>query len=111
MACFSAIGSYHRGIMKAAPNRTVVTGTLRHCTPAADGVGGEIEIEVTANESPEPNADFIRPEVGQALRAFCGQASDLADARRLIGRRVCVHLTFLGGPAGGRAVVQTLKPG
>jgi hypothetical protein len=106
----SAAGPYHRVIMKAAPNRTVVTGTLRHCVPAVDGIGGELEIEVVANESPDPNADFIRPEAGQALRAFCGEASDLADANRLIGRRVRVHLTFLGGPSGGRAVVQALKP-
>jgi len=95
--------------MKAAPNRTVVTGTLRACAPAADGFGGEVEIDVAANESADPNADFIKPAPGQALRAFCSPP-DLAGTHALVGSRVRVQLTFLGGPSGGRAVVQSLKP-
>jgi hypothetical protein len=93
--------------MKAAPNKTVVTGTLRKCVPATNGPGGDIEIQVAGNESPDPDADFIKPKVGETLRAYYGQP-DLSDAMSLAGRRVRAHLTFLGGPFGGRAVVQSL---
>jgi hypothetical protein len=94
--------------MKVAPNRTVVTGRLRKFEPAADGYGGDIEIEVLRNESPDPAADFIKPEAGKVLRAFYAQP-DPPAASLPIGRRVRVELTYLGGPSGGRAVVQSLE--
>jgi hypothetical protein len=95
--------------MKTAPNRTVVTGLLRQCEAAADGIGGELEIDVSLNESPDAGADFIKPKIGHAMRAFCGSADDLAKARTLVGQQVQLQLTFLGGPSGGRAIVQSLK--
>jgi hypothetical protein len=94
--------------MKAAPNKTVVTGKLRKFEPAADGYGGDVEIEVARNESPDPAADFIKPQPGKTLRAFYAQPEPSASALP-IGKRVRVALTFLGGPGGGRAVVQSLK--
>ncbi|MCU0896828.1 MAG: hypothetical protein MUC55_04940 [Burkholderiales bacterium] len=94
--------------MKAAPNKTVVTGKLRKFEPAADGYGGDVEIEVARNESPDPAADFIKPQPGKTLRAFYAQPEPSASALP-IGKRVRVELTFLGGPGGGRAVVQSLK--
>lgn len=95
--------------MKSAPNATLVTGLVRRCDLAADGFGGELEIEVTANETPDPKADFIRPELGKPQRAFYGELSKRADAEALVGRRVRLRLTFLGGPKGGRVVVQNLE--
>ncbi len=94
--------------MKSSPNKTVVTGTLRTYAPATDGFGGDIDIEVIKNESPDPDADFLKPEPGKIMRAFCGQAES-SDAMSMVGRRVRAQLTFLGGPFGGRAVVQGLK--
>lgn len=95
--------------MKSAPNATVVTGVVRRCDLAADGFGGEIEIEVTANETRDAKADFIRPEAGRPLRAFYGELGERGDTGSLIGRRVRVQLTFLGGPTGGRVVVRKLE--
>jgi hypothetical protein len=95
--------------MKSAPNSTIVTGVVHRCELAGDGFGGELEIEVAENETPNPRADFIRPEPGKPLRAFYGQLTDLPDANLLVGRRVRAHLTFLGGPTGGRVVVQRLE--
>jgi len=95
--------------MKAAANATTVTGVLRGCRPAADGFGGELEIEVAANESADPRADFIRPEPGQPLRAFYGALGERDHTQALIGRRVRVQLSWLGGPDGGRAVVRELE--
>ena len=94
--------------MKTPPNRTVVTGRLQKFEPAVDGYGGDIEIEVVSNESPDPSADFIKPAAGKQLSAFYPEPSE-RDIALLIGRLVRVDLTFLGGPSGGRAVVQSLR--
>lgn len=96
--------------MKSAPNRTIVSGRVRGCKPAPDGFGGELELEVIANETPDARTDFIRPAVGQALRAFYGELDARIDTATLLGQRVRVQLTFLGGPRGGRVVVQKLDP-
>jgi hypothetical protein len=71
-------------------------------------LGGDIEISVMKNESPDPAGDFIKPKPGTMLRAFYAQPSPSA-ATLPIGQRVRVEMTFLGGPFGGRAVVQSLR--
>jgi hypothetical protein len=85
--------------MKTPPNRTVVTGRLQKFEPAVDGYGGDLEIEVVSNVSPDPSADFIRPEAGKQLRAFYPEPSE-REISLLIGRFVRVDLTFLGGTRG-----------
>jgi hypothetical protein len=94
--------------MKTPPNKTVVTGRLQKFEPAVDGYGGDLKIEVVSNESPDPSADFIKPEAGKQLHAFYPEPSE-QDISLLIGRLVRVDLTFLGGPSGGRTVVQSLR--
>jgi hypothetical protein len=94
--------------MKTAPNKTVVTGLLQGYEPAADGYGSNVQIEVVSNESPVASTDFIKPEAGGTLRAFCPEPSERALSS-LKGQVVKVELTFLGGPSGGRAVVQSIK--
>jgi hypothetical protein len=96
--------------MKSAPNSTVVSGIVRRCELAADGFGGELELEVIANETPDAKTDFVQPEPGQPLRVFYADLAE-RDAASLVGRRVRAQLTYLGGPRGGRAVVQKLTPG
>ena len=95
--------------MKSAPNSTVVSGVVRRCELAADGFGGELELEISANETPDAKTDFIQPELGQPLRVFYADLGE-RDAAALVGRRVRAQLTYLGGPRGGRAVVQKLTP-
>src|SRR5262245_46653805 len=94
--------------MKTPPNKTAVTGRLQNFEPAVHGYGADLEIEVLTNDSPDRSADFIKPEAGSQLRAFYPEASE-RDISLLIGRVVKVDLTFLGGPSGGRAVVQSLR--
>ena len=65
--------------MKTPPNKTVVTGRLQKFEPAVDGYGGDLEIEVVSNESPDPSADFIKPEAGKQLRAFYPEPSERDD--------------------------------
>lgn len=79
---------------------------LRRCEPAPDGFGGDVEIEVEVNESPDPAGDFIRPQPGTVLTAFFGELGP--PVQRLTGSPVRATLTWLGGPGGGRAVVQRL---
>jgi hypothetical protein len=93
--------------MRAKPNKTIVTGWLRTYEPAPDGYGGDIEVEVIANTSPDAASDFLRSAPGQSLRAFYAQPAPPATALPF-GRRVRVELTFLGGPGGGRPVVQSI---
>jgi len=95
--------------MKAAPNCTVVTGTLRACAPAADGYGSHVEIDVASNESPSASGDFIKPQAGKTLRAFFPPQPAHDAAPALVGSHVQVTMTYLGGPSGGQAVVQSLK--
>lgn len=94
--------------MKAAPNKTILIGRLLRFEAAADGYGGEVEIETIRNESPDPAKDFLKPQASGRLRAFVPEP-DAALLSSLIGRLVRAELTFLGGPSGGRAVVQDLK--
>jgi hypothetical protein len=94
--------------MKAAPNKTVLLGRLMRFDAAADGYGGEVEIEIARNESPDPAKDFLKPQTGARLRAFLPQP-DPALLGLLAGRMVRAELVFLGGPGGGRAVVQELR--
>ena len=93
--------------MKSAPSTTIVTGVLRSYRTAADGVGSDVEIEVLRNESPDGARDFIKPEPGKILHAFHGETASRSAAQK-IGRKVRVRLTFLGGPFGGRAVIEQL---
>lgn len=93
--------------MRAKPNRTIITGWLRAYVPAPDGYGGEIEVEVIANESADAASDFLQLLPGQTLRAFYAQPAPAATALPR-GHRVRVELTFLGGPGGGRPVVQSV---
>lgn len=93
--------------MLAEPNETLVSGIVVDWQPAADGQGGDVVIEVLANESPAAPRDFIKPQIGKRLNAYC--PPDLQkQAIALMRRRVRAKLAFLGGPGGGRAVVQEL---
>jgi len=94
--------------MRAKSNKTIVTGWLRTYEPASDGYGGEIKVEVIANESSDAAGDFLKPSAGESLRAFYAQPDPPATALP-IGKRVRVELTFLGGPGGGRPVVQSIR--
>jgi hypothetical protein len=93
--------------MRTALNHTELSGRLLSCKAAADGFGGELEIEVAANESRKPELDFIKPAPGQRLRVFHGDFKP--EQEDWVGHEVKLTLTLLGGPGGERLVVQTLK--
>ena len=89
--------------MLAKPNKTVIEGTVRAMSPASEGQGHEIEIEVHRNLSRGRSDDFIQPAQGQSLRLFATQAPDVA-----IGDRVRVQARLLAGPFGERTILEQL---
>jgi hypothetical protein len=94
--------------MKIAPNETLIDGALRSYAPAADGYGGDVEIEVIRNRTPDPAADFIRPAAGSLVRAFCPPRED--EPLPPVGGKVAAALTLSGGPFGSRIVVRSIRP-
>jgi hypothetical protein len=102
--CASLWRAFSNRHMQSAPNKTIVIGRFRAYRPAADGYGGEVEIEVVRNISPDSERDFLKHGPGDALLAFTPEPKiPVGDAE------VTAELTFLGGPRGGRAVLQSFK--
>jgi hypothetical protein len=91
--------------MLAQPNKTVVEGTVRAITPASEGQGHEIEIEVDRNLSHGRSDDFIQPAEGQSLILFSARTPGVT-----IGDRVRVQARLLAGPFGERTVLEQLDP-
>lgn len=92
-------------LMQVKPNKTIVAARLKNYAPASDGYGGNVELEVLENISPKPEDDFLQPAPGTVLRAFTAQPEKSLP----IGRDVTAELTYIGGPGGGRAVLQLIR--
>ncbi|MEO8133373.1 MAG: hypothetical protein ABI831_05310 [Betaproteobacteria bacterium] len=90
--------------MQARPNKTLLRAILRAFVPAADGLGGSVELHVLRNDTKSPDDDFIRPEVGASLQAYTSSAPSIPP-----GSEVNVELKFLGGPRGGRPIIQAIS--
>lgn len=90
--------------MNAAPNQTSVKAVVKHIAPAADGYGSELELEILANESANPAADFLQPKKGDRLKVFTASLGKLAE-----GSEIRATLGLLGGPSGERAVLRNAE--
>ena len=91
--------------MQVKPNQTVVEGKVTDVRPSADGWGADVDLEVLRNLSPARESDFIRPEPGNKLTVFAAEPQHLPK-----GGKCRVRLTLLGGPHGGRPVVESAEP-
>ena len=91
--------------MQVRTNKTVLHAIVGAYQPAADGIGGDLALEVVANATKSPADDFIRPAPGSTLRTYISEDPAIAA-----GSKVAVELKYLGGPRGGRAIVQSIKP-
>lgn len=94
--------------MQSAPNQTVVKARVIAYAPAPDAQGGEVSFEVLANETLDKSSDFIRPSVGLRMNAYYPD-SDLRSMEPVIGATVTICMKFMGGPSGGRPIVENLK--
>jgi hypothetical protein len=91
--------------MQVRSNKTTLHARVGAYRPAADGIGGDLALEVLENTTKSPDDDFIRPAPGSTLQTYIS-----ADPAIAAGSRVAVELKYLGGPRGGRAIVQSIKP-
>lgn len=90
--------------MLLRPNETVVDGVLRSIRAAADGQGYEVTLSVTANQTPSPEQDFLRPAPGSELTLFASEPPSAA-----VGEACQVKARLLGGPFGQRAILSDLR--
>lgn len=86
-------------------NETAVRARVSGVTPSPDGYGHEVELEILGNDSPDPDADYLKPKAGDRLTVF---AADLSDVRA--GGQVHATLGLAGGPFGQRAVLRAARP-
>ena len=91
--------------MRVRPNKTIVRGRVCAIHPEPDGGGAEEEIEVMGNESPRPDDDFLRPQDGSILKAFCSDPNQVRVGELV---RATAHLN--ASPRVGRAVLQEVEP-
>jgi len=87
--------------MNIHPNETCVKAVVKRVTPNAGGYGHDLDLEILANESPDPNADYLKPAAGEKLTAF---AADLEGIEP--GWHIRATLGLSGGPFAERAVLR-----
>ena len=88
----------------SSQNCPKVRAKFRKFVPAEDGYGGDVELEIIENRSLSEEHDFLRPKAGEILKAFAGVAPNLAS-----GTEVTANLTYVGGPSGGRVLLQEMS--
>ena len=91
--------------MHVKPNKTVVRGKVSAIRPEPDGWGAEVHLQVEQNESPDPEADFLRPAEGSILKVFTPEPDKIR-----VGQVVRAEACLNAGPTGGRAVLQSVEP-
>lgn len=91
--------------MMLKPNHTNIEGKVRAITPAADGVGHEVDLEVCRNLSDGREDDFLQPAKGEMLQLF----ASLPPAA-VVGDLVNARARVLGGPTGERVILEKIEP-
>lgn len=92
--------------MMLRPNKSLIEGTVTRVTPAADGIGGDVVIDVRQCGPTGGFDDFIGAQPGDALTLFTA-APDAIEA----GKAYRLTARVLGGPNGERIVVEDAEPG
>lgn len=90
--------------MNLHPNKTLIEGRVKRVEPAADGIGGEVVVDVLHCRSAEGFEDFIGAKPGEELTLFTTepQAIEAGQSYNLTAR-------VLGGPRGERTVVEAAE--
>ena len=87
--------------MTIYPNQTILEGIVTSFTPAKDGFGNDVEMDVVSNLTPDPATDFVRPEIGSSLKMFAPRPEKIR-----VGKPVRVRVAAMGDVQGGRTVLQ-----
>jgi hypothetical protein len=88
-------------IMMIKPNRTILHGKVSAIRPEQDGRGAEIEIEVSENNSPVAEEDFLKTQPGDVTQLYFTEPEKLK-----VGDTIQARASLLGGPFGRRAVIE-----
>jgi hypothetical protein len=87
--------------MNVHPNQTTVRAEVKQITPCAGGYGHDLDLEILGNDSPDPNADYLKPKAGDRVTVF---AADLGGLKS--GERIRATLALSGGPFNQRTVLR-----
>ena len=91
--------------MRLRPNRSVIEGTVKRVTRAADGVGADVVVDVLECRAAKDFDDFIDAKPGEELTLFTAEP-DTFEA----GKSYRLTARVLGGPNGERTVVEAAEP-
>ncbi len=87
--------------MNVRPNQTTVQAEVKRIAPCADGYGHDLDLEILANDSPDPNADYLKAKSGDRVTVFAADLSGLKP-----GVRIRATLALAGGPFNQRTVLR-----
>lgn len=91
--------------MNLHPNKSAVDARVTRVTPAADGVGADVSVEVLKCAPAEGFEDFIGAEAGTRLTLFTADPDAVTT-----GRTYRITARVLGGPNGERFVIEAAEP-
>ena len=86
------------------PNKSLIEGKVKRVTRMADGVGGDVVVDVLECKAADDLDDFIGAKPGAELTLFTAEpdAIEAGKSYRLTAR-------VLGGPNGERMVVEAAE--
>jgi hypothetical protein len=90
--------------MLVKPNKTVLFGKVNAIRPEPDGLGAEIEVEVSENNSPIEDEDFLKVKPGDVMKLYSTEPEKLN-----VGDNIQGQASLLAGPFGGRAILESVR--
>jgi hypothetical protein len=84
--------------ISAAPNQSLVRGTIIALRPESGGYGQTVELKVAESQNIDDLPNFTRTAVGQILPFYLSETNVALHP----GDRIEAKATYRGGPSGGR---------
>jgi hypothetical protein len=91
--------------MNLRPNKSLIEGKVKRVTRAADGVGGDVVVDVLECKPADDLDDFIGAEPGAELTLFTAEPDAIEP-----GKSYRLTTRVLGGPNGERMVIEAAAP-
>ena len=90
--------------MLIKPNKTQLEGKVHRVERAADGIGAEVEIEISSSKAAGGHQDFIGARPGARVKMFAAVPDELEA-----GKNYRLTASVLGGPGGERVVIEKVR--
>ena len=88
--------------MNVRPNETRVTATVRQVSARADGRGYDVDLEITDNQSPNPDEDFLQVKSGERIQVFSAAKGELTA-----GQQIRATLALSAGPFNQQTILRS----